>query len=123
MEYPDEYLPPLQLGLEDLVTRGAEYLGEGTSAGVDKFIKLILAGRATIDHEEHRVLVNASQGDDTMVYRDEVTLTGDFDSLIGFSKTLPLRTALSVYPVPSFKHTLTKPIHVTWQIPVHQVSL
>jgi hypothetical protein len=45
----------------------------------------------------------------------EFTLTRDFDSLIYISRTLGhIRRALSVYPIPQFKHTIRQPLHLQY---------
>ncbi|OSC96287.1 hypothetical protein PYCCODRAFT_1472752 [Trametes coccinea BRFM310] len=113
MRYPDEILPHIQLGIPDLVARGKAALDAGYS---DDFVSLMVAGRAMSNDEEHRVFVSGYQNVEPARMEDCV-LTGDFDSLIGFTPRLALRVPLSIYPVPSFKHTLRNPVHVS--IPVH----
>lgn len=122
MEYPDEYCRPLQLSLADLIDQAKDYLNEGTPAAVDRFMRLMLAGRATVNGEKRRVFVNPMDG---VSYppQGSYTLTGDFDSLLGFCYTLPLKVPLAIYPVPSFAHTLTKSIHVKVPITINGVSV
>ena len=62
MQYPDEFLSPVQLSLQDLVQRSRAFLEQGTADAVDHFINLNLAGRLMQDEEEHRVLINPVQG-------------------------------------------------------------
>ncbi|KAL7281845.1 hypothetical protein ACG7TL_005168 [Trametes sanguinea] len=109
MRYPDEILPHLQLGIPDLVARAKAALDAGYS---DDFVSLMVAGRATVDGEDHRLLVSGYQNVEPARLED-CTLTGDFDSLIGFTPRLELKVPLSVYPVPSFKHTLRTSVHAT----------
>lgn len=115
MEHPDEFLPPLRLGLSELVSHAQTLIEEGTEESIDNFIKLMLAGRFNVDGEEHRVIVNPRQG---AVYPTPqmISMRGDFDSLVGFSSRLPIKRPLSVYPVPSFADTLTKPLHIELRV-------
>lgn len=122
MEYPDEFRRPLQLSLASLIDHAKAYLDEGTPEAVDHFMRLMLAGRALVNGETRRVFVNPLQGV-SYPAEGEYQITGDFDSLIGFCFTLPLKCAMAVYPVPSFQHTLTKTIHIRLQITINQVYL
>lgn len=109
MRYPDEILPHLQLGIPDLVARAKAALDAGFS---DDFVALMIAGRATVDGEDHRIVASGYQNVEPARLED-CTLTGDFDSLIGFTPRLELKVPLSVYPVPSFKHTLRTSVHAS----------
>ena len=111
MDFPDEYLPPIHLSLANLVDHARGFLDEGTPDAVDKFITLMVAGRLPVEGVEHRVIVNAPSGLRSL--QDQQYMTGDFDSLIGFSKHIPLSCPLSVSPIPNFKFTLKKSIHMT----------
>ncbi|KAI9068787.1 hypothetical protein FKP32DRAFT_1671925 [Trametes sanguinea] len=113
MRYPDEILPQLQLGIADLVARAKAALDAGFS---DDFVSLMVAGRATVDGDDHRVFLSGYQNVQPASLED-CTLTGDFDSLIGFTPRLALRVPLSIFPVPSFKHTLKKPVHISIPVP------
>ena len=74
------------------------------------------SGRLTVNGEERRVLLNPRRGA-VFTRHDDVTLRGDFDSAAGFSASrIPLRCPLAVYPVPIFKETLTKSIHIALTI-------
>ncbi|KAJ3017269.1 hypothetical protein NUW54_g622 [Trametes sanguinea] len=119
MNPPDEHLRPLQLGLPDLLDRAKTLLNQGFT---DEFVLLMLAGRTEEDGDRRRVFVNSIQ-QSSAARPNTCTLTGDFDSLIGVTKKLPLNVPLSIYPVPSFKFTLTKDVHVGIPITVRGVSL
>ena len=101
--------------------RAKDFLSSGEYDDVDSFMELMLAGRLEVEDEPRRVMVNARQGV-AHPRLPEATVTGDFDSLIGFSKNLPLRCALSVFPVPDFKLTLKKSIHLELEVTVDGVS-
>ena len=117
MEHPDEWLEPQTLSLQQFVQRSLEFFQEleHSQTGFDNFLKFTLAGRLQEGESQRRVLVNPRHGG-TILDRSCCTLTGDFDSLIGFTDTLPLKVPLAVYPVPSFKDTLSKTIHLKLEI-------
>ena len=73
MNFPDEFLPPKQLGIGGYIDLGREYLDEGTPHGVDKFLNLVMAGRLHQDDEEYRVLINALMGVLRLCVRKETT--------------------------------------------------
>ncbi|KAL7283872.1 hypothetical protein ACG7TL_001142 [Trametes sanguinea] len=116
MNPPDEHLRPLQLGLPDLLEKAKSLLDQGFT---DDFVRLMLAGRIELNDEQRRVFVNAIQRS-SPARSEDCTLTGDFDSLIGVTRSLPITVALSIYPVPSFKYTLTKDVHITIPITIRQ---
>lgn len=130
--FPDEILEPKQCGLVDFVQRGRELMAQGHFQDVADYV---LSGRALpqgdnddpidIDDEgddERRVFLNALQGVDNGSL-EHCELKGDFDSLIGFSDTIPLLCPLGIYPVPDFKKTLKKPIHIDLEVRRLQVRL
>ena len=41
----------------------------------------------------------------------------DIDSAIGVTQDLPFRRPLAIFPLPSFRDTLTQDNHVTYKIP------
>ena len=92
----------MELGLNAFVQKASQMLQQ---EDIDGFISLMLAGRIVHIGREHRVFVNPLRGL-PVPDPDDLTLAGDFDSLLGFTKQLPLRVPLSVTPVPSFKSTL-----------------
>ena len=82
-----------------------------TDGHTDDFTKLMLAGRVVEDEEERRVFLNALKG---LPDTEQTTckLTGDYDSLLGFTKHLNLVVPLTIWPVPSFKYTLWRSLHI-----------
>lgn len=119
MEYPDDLLPATQVGLSEFNSLAQDMLDAGHT---DDYVKLILGGRVWDEDKETRVFMNALQGCEP-ARLSNCTLTGDFDSLIGFSPRLPIAVPLSVFPVPNFKFTLKKPIHIEIPLKINGVSL
>lgn len=118
LTYPDDPLPALQMSLPDLVEAAGKLLEEDK---VDEFVHLMLGGRCIDEQEtEHRVFVNGLQ-DLEAASEDTCTLTFDFDSAILVTPRLPIRGALSVTPVPSFKYTLKKSVHITYPVTIRGV--
>ena len=111
MAYPDEYLPILQLGIASLNDRARALLDVATLDSVDAFIRLMLAARVTHNLHPHRVYLNPLQ-DIGLPNPADITLTGDYDSLIGFTSTLPFRCPIDVTPIPLFSRTLKTNVHV-----------
>ena len=120
MDFPDEFLPPIQVGLPDYVDLGRAFLDEGTAEGVEKFINLVMSGRLQQSDDIYRVLLNARQGA-VIPQIEDCTITLDFDSLQAVTPDLPLTCPLSIYPVPDFKYTLKKPVHITFPIRIQEV--
>lgn len=75
-----------------------------------RFNQFVLAGRTRNRHGvPGHVTLNACQG---LLEIEELTVTRDYDSLIGISKDLPFTHHLELLPVPPFKLTLKTPNHV-----------
>ncbi|KAG1861526.1 hypothetical protein DFJ58DRAFT_872254 [Suillus subalutaceus] len=76
-------------------------------------------------------LINGEVGQSAQSYSHTPTITRDIDSVIGVSRSLPYTTALSIWPVPPFRETLTKDNHVKSraynaegaqiQVPMHRI--
>lgn len=113
MEYPDEYLPARQVGLQDLLDYSAPMFDNDWS---DDLVALQLAGRYNVnDDQQERIYVNPTQGMEPASLAT-CDIKGDFDSLIGLTTTLPLRMGIAVSPVPSFRDTLKKPVQINHRI-------
>lgn len=108
MDHPDEDLPELQLSLRQFVTL-AQHLYDPNGQDTDSFVRFILAGR----WEGHRVFINARQGA-SAPSKGQYISRGDIDSVIGITRDLPFRVPLRVFPVPSFRDTLTDNNHITY---------
>ena len=122
MNFPDEFLSPVQMGIGQYIDHGRNFLDEGTPNGVDKFLNLVLAGRLYRDDDECRVLINARQGA-IVPTLDDCNITVDFDSLQSIAPNIPLKCPLSIFPVPDFKYTLKKSVHITFPIRTREVSI
>ena len=93
MNFPDEFLSPVQMGIGQYIDHGRNFLDEGTPNGVDKFLNLVLAGRLYRDDDECRVLINARQGA-IVPTLDDCNITVDFDSLQSIAPNIPLSLTL-----------------------------
>lgn len=116
MDYPNEPLPDRQLSLLETVKlhrRAVEIWNEmGNNATVDdrsQCINTILCGRWP--DPELRMSLNARQGALVPDLAD-CTVTRDYDSIIGLTDDLPYTIPLSIYPIPSFKFCITRPVHI-----------
>lgn len=111
--YPDDRSDePDQLVLSEFVEEAARYYRRMARSRDDelKFLKFILAGRRGLELEtQDTITLNVMQGQPDI---HNATVTRDFDSLIGTTKTLPYRVALTIWPVPSFRDTLATNNHI-----------
>jgi hypothetical protein len=122
--FPHEKLPEVQLSLHDFNQKARTILNE---RAVEEFVSAVLAGRwrnAVVAHngeeseeQEYRATIDpflhCYQGNDL---GDNITVTRDFDSLIGITRNLPLTCPLAMYPVPNFRDSLTRTNHLTRMI-------
>jgi hypothetical protein len=113
--FPHETLPTEQVTLEQFT----ELMHGATMRGPMEYIGTALCGRISIDEVPHRASVNARQGLSSPVLPE---FTRDFDSAIGITRNLPFTSPFNIYPVPSFRDTLTKPNHVQGPINPQSVS-
>lgn len=109
----DEILEPLYLSLPQFVSR-AHDLSLG-SEDAFKFLRFVLAGRLEVDGKERRVFVNTRQGIRPPV-QDKYMVCRDIDSIIGVSTDLPYKSSLAIFPMPSFRDTLTEEIHIKYTL-------
>lgn len=107
--FPHETLPTEQLTLEAFTA----LMHESASRSPMEYINTALCGRIFVDGVPHRVSLNARQGLDHPISPE---LTRDFDSAIGITDDLPYTSPFNVYPISSFRDTLTKPNHVQGRI-------
>ncbi len=108
--YPDEYLPPRTVGLEEFLYDCRDF--DNADDGHD-FLRYALAGRLEIEEVTHRLFINPTLNLDAP---DAPTISGDFDSLIGLTKQLPFTQAISIHAVPPFRETLTRDVHLTYPV-------
>ena len=86
------------------------------------YMKYVITGQDEVNDTTARIQVLRDALPGSWI-DDNVEITRDFDSLIGFSTTLPLRCPLSIYPVVPFKDTLTKAVHVEYNLRIGNVGL
>lgn len=115
MDFPDEPLDTLQLTLVQFVTL-CRTLFESETVDRTTFIRFALAGRLEMNGKALRVSINAKQGV-LPPPLGKYDLYRDIDSVIGVTQDLPFRRPLAVFPLPSFRDTLTKDNHITYKIP------
>lgn len=116
--YPHENLPRETYSLEDFTTTAMDLFIEaqvnardGDEQAFNSFLKLVLGGRIWVDDEQRRVFVNARQ-DLYPADGDEVTVVRDYDSIIAITEDLPFSKGIAIFPVPSFRDTLTEDVHI-----------
>jgi hypothetical protein len=110
LRYPDEFLPESQLSLEEFSYRAMDLLRNAET--IPNFVRMVLAGRDT-DHNDvvHRLFLNARQGLED-IDPGAYIQSRDYDSAHGITRDLPFTEPLSIFPVASFRDTLTKDIHI-----------
>ena len=118
LPYPDEPLPVRAFGFvqfnglcNELLNRQSPDRDNDTT----DFVRFALAGRYILFDELRRAYVHPTL---TLppVLDVPLTLTRDFDSLIGISNDLPFSVPISIFPVPRFRDTLTSDNHLTWRM-------
>lgn len=86
-----------------------------------KFLKFVLAGRRGMHLEDQTdVSLNTAQG--LPPFR-RVTVTRDYDSLIGITRGLPYRVPMAIWPVPPFRDVLKQNAHILASVWVDGVSV
>jgi hypothetical protein len=115
MHHPDELLHESQMSLKQFV-QISEYLfsQEDTPDNLIRFVRFVLAGRFDFDGSQTRIFINARQ-DASPPPIHKYQLHRDLDSANGITRDLPFRTALAIFPLASFRDTLTKDNHMKYQ--------
>ncbi len=119
--YPDEYLLPQTVSLENFVQTAHRI---GTADEGDTFVNFVLAGRARAVMDERdppelelaRVFVNPRID---LEGPGDYAVHGDFDSVIGLTRLLPFTKAISWQCFPQFSQTLTTDVHIKVPIVNH----
>ena len=75
------------------------------------YMKYVITGQDEVNDTTARIQVLRDALPGSWI-DDNVEITRDFDSLIGWSEDLPYEIPLDVFPVPNFRNTLTKSIHL-----------
>lgn len=123
---PHNELPNIELSIQKFTAIAQQF---ATTDDGSKFLPFVLAGRMLDDEDIDengddvlkRVFVNAVV-DAECPLEDMLSLTRDYDSVIGISNDLPYTDALSIFPVPPFKETLKRDNHIKRQISRQDVS-
>lgn len=113
LPYPDEALPAEQISLPTFLQRAEHLLALALKNNdLHPFVEFVLAGRCRQpDGSITRIFLNPRQGIPSPLGPD-LQVTRDIDTVIGFSTNLPFCTAMELFPVASFRDTLTEPIHL-----------
>ena len=114
MDYPDEALHESQVTLHQFV-RTAEYLfsQDQTADNVVRFVRFVLAGRFESDGRQTRIFINARQAASLLI--NACQHRRDLDSAVGVTRDFPFRVALAIFPLASFRDTLTEDNHVKYE--------
>ncbi len=119
MEASSQALEPgsdQEYSLEDFNIMCGECLKSGRRNVVEEFLQLALAGKAIAsDGDVRRIRLSPSKGTPSAL-GTAINVTRDFDSMFGISNDLPFRRSFAVFPVPSFRDTVTKDNHITRMI-------
>ena len=116
--YPDEPLPELQLSLKGFNDIAYNLLDYSTSNRVDpmhhRFVNFVLAGRYRphLSDQEWRVSIDVHKGLTPTDELENITITRDYDSVIGITTKLPFRTSIALCPIPNFAFSLKKSNHL-----------
>lgn len=113
LPYPDEDLPERQMSLAQFNQRALRYLEQAEYIGHAAFVQFVLAGRYE-HHQESRRAILDPELDAVPLVQEELTLTRDFDSLIGISTNLPFTTSFNIFPVPPFRDTMIADNHLLY---------
>ena len=113
--YPDEQLPTEQWSLQEISALAGDFLDPDDSL-VEGFVELMLAGRRLTLNGPRRINIDVHKDCIDPATLDDITITRDFDSIIGVTTNLPFSNAISVYPVPNFRDCVNKPVHITKEI-------
>ncbi|EKM49390.1 uncharacterized protein PHACADRAFT_33457 [Phanerochaete carnosa HHB-10118-sp] len=108
--YPDEQLPTETLSMQEFVELAKETLTGRLT--VPDFVRLVLAGRKKTAAGERRLNINVFKDCVSPADIDNIAVTRDFDSIIGITTNIPLRTSLAVYPAANFRDSLLKSNHL-----------
>jgi hypothetical protein len=122
MDHPDEDLPEVQISLKSFVFAAQSLFPPNPELTQDlnTFVRFVLAGRLLQNNQLSRVFVNAKQGGNSPPIH-ECQILRDFDSVIGVSRDLPYTVPMAIFPLASFRDTLTADNHLKYNLPGCQV--
>ena len=116
MDHPDEELPAIQLSLKSFVSIAQGLFSRGFPGDYEDFTRFVLTGRILDGEQVHRVFLNARQGSDAPA-KEKYEVQHDLDSVVGSSQDLPYTVSMAIFPLASFRDTLTKDNHLTYTLP------
>lgn len=108
LEPPDEDLPAIQVSLSEFVSAAEQMF---LPDQLENFLRFILAGRLQYRDKLARIFINARQGA-LVPPISEYKLYRDIDSVIGVTHDLPFRLPMAIFPLASFRDTLTEDNHL-----------
>jgi hypothetical protein len=109
--FPHEKLPVLEWSLSDFNHHAQHLIADGKP--IIDFLNLALAGRWKRGNQHYRVTINPFQDCyANAALGNDISITRDFDSLIGITTNLPLTCTLAMYPVPNFQDSLRRSNHL-----------
>ncbi|KAG2738365.1 hypothetical protein P692DRAFT_201731319 [Suillus brevipes Sb2] len=112
MEYPDETLSDIQVSLTEFVSVAQHLLKQDE---LEHFLRFVLAGRLRRHDMMARIFINARQGA-LAPPLSQYQLYRDIDSVIGITRNLPFKLPMSIFPLASFRDTLTKDNHIKYTL-------
>lgn len=80
------------------------------------FLRFVLTGEA----DEHQAVLDPIRN--TLGRDHDVVATRDYDSVIGITKDIVVKSSISVYPVPNPAEVLTTSIHIKYPMKTGRVS-
>lgn len=134
--HPDALLPKLELSLRQF-NNLANNLHDNPDPTIEShqkvmdYIRVVLEGRYTENDEERRIYIDGMKGltpGSVIPYglvpeQNEYQISRDFDSVIGYSDTLPYAIPIAAYVVPPFNEGIRKDLHIKTDITTLAVSV
>jgi hypothetical protein len=117
MDYPDEILEEHQLSLNQFVTVAQHLSSEGEGLNSEAFIRFVLAGRYpnSVSTNSSRVFINSGQSA-SLPADAPLQMYSDVDSVIGITRDLPYTLPMAIFPLASFRDTLTQDVHIKYPL-------
>ncbi|KAG1838806.1 hypothetical protein DFJ58DRAFT_668161 [Suillus subalutaceus] len=109
MQPPDEDLPVIQVSLGEFVLAAEQMFTVPDQ--LEAFLRFVLAGRLQYHDEHARISINARQGA-LAPHISKYQLYRDIDSVIGITKDLPFQLHMAIFPLASFRDSLTEDNHL-----------
>ena len=119
MQYPDEQLPTAVYSLQEFNQIAQELYSANELDRLD-FVNFVLGGRRKTENRVERVHIDVFQNHISLAGRDDITITRDYDSLIGITSNLPFCLPIAIYPAANFRDSLKTSNHIkkSIQLPV-----